>query len=313
MDGVVAAQRFLTTPSAHASGLIPAVRAVLAEAGASREELEGVAVGAGPGSFTGARIGAAAAKGLASALRLPLYATSSLRAAAFAVETLDTGPNAGALPPELFGPKEELAAHGAAAGPLPVLPSPLPRSRREIRYVLFDARGGRVYGACYDVGADGPAEVVAPHGGDDRPGNQPAPAPGNRLHGRRRRGPRPPGGGRRVRRGALARRPAPGRGRARLLFVDAGGRVFVGARVPAGVEAGVTLALHVRKAEEEDLAAVVEIEKESFGRPWRLETFATLLARPSVDFLVAEAGAGRGRVRGAPLPRSARRSWPTWP
>lgn len=53
-----------------------------------------------------------------------------------------------------------------------------------------------------------------------------------------------------------------------------------------------TLALHVRKAEEEDLAAVVEIEKESFGRPWRLETFATLLARPSVDFLVAEAGAG---------------------
>ena len=165
VDGVVAAQRFLTTPSAHASGLIPAVRAVLAEAGASREELEGVAVGAGPGSFTGARIGAAAAKGLASALRLPLYATSSLRAAAFAVETLDTGPNAGALPPELVGPKEEPAAHGAAAWPLPVLPSPLPRGRREIRYVLFDARGGRVYGACYDVGADGPAEVVAPHGG----------------------------------------------------------------------------------------------------------------------------------------------------
>ena len=36
---------------------------------------------------------------------------------------------------------------------------------REIRYVLFDARRGRVYGACYDVGPDGAVEAIAPHGG----------------------------------------------------------------------------------------------------------------------------------------------------
>lgn len=155
VDGAVTAQRFLTTPSAHASALIPAVRAVLDESGTSREELEGVVVGAGPGSFTGVRIGAATAKGLASGLRVPLYATSSLRAAAFAVETLQPGPLADALPPELFGPEQEPAAHGSG----------LLLGKREVRYVLFDARGGRVYGACYDVGVDGPCEVVAPHGG----------------------------------------------------------------------------------------------------------------------------------------------------
>ena len=150
VDGAVTAQRFLTTRSAHASGLVPAVQAVFAETGTSREELEGVAVGAGPGSFTGVRIGAAAAKGLASGLRVPLYATSSLRAAAFAVEALEPGAVADVLPPEIVGAEAE---------------TPLRGSRREVRYVLFDARGGRVYGACYDVGVDGPCEVVAPHGG----------------------------------------------------------------------------------------------------------------------------------------------------
>jgi tRNA threonylcarbamoyl adenosine modification protein YeaZ len=34
-----------------------------------------------------------------------------------------------------------------------------------VRYVLFDARGDRVYGACYGVGSAGVQELVAPHGG----------------------------------------------------------------------------------------------------------------------------------------------------
>ena len=176
VDGAVTAQRFLTTRSAHASGLVPAVQAVLADTGTSREELEGVVVGAGPGSFTGVRIGAAAAKGLASGLRVPLYATSSLRAAAFAVEALEPGAVADVLPPEIVGagaetpargsgPQEASLVHGSAPGSASVLAKPLRGTRREVRYVLFDARGGRVYGACYDVGVDGPCEVVAPHGG----------------------------------------------------------------------------------------------------------------------------------------------------
>ena len=152
VDGVVAARRFLAERFAHASGLIPAVQAVLEEAGASRDDIEGVAIGAGPGSFTGVRVAGAAAKGLASGLRVPLYATSSLRAAAFAVETLGLGTRADVFPPEFLEQGE-------------ALPRQLQGNERQIRYVLFDARGGRVYGAGYDVGADGPVEAVAPHGG----------------------------------------------------------------------------------------------------------------------------------------------------
>jgi tRNA A37 threonylcarbamoyladenosine modification protein TsaB len=37
-----------------------------------------------------------------------------------------------------------------------------------IRYVLFDARGDRVYGACYGVGSIGVETLIPPHGGDLR-------------------------------------------------------------------------------------------------------------------------------------------------
>ena len=152
VNGSVAARRFLTKPSAHAAGLIPALREMLDEVGAGVVDVAGVVVGAGPGSFTGVRVGAAAAKGLAASLGVPLYATSSLRAASFTVESL--------------GAEAALPAPFAAAGPNPkASPPPLRGEERELRYVLLDARHGRVYGACYDVGADGPLEVVAPHGG----------------------------------------------------------------------------------------------------------------------------------------------------
>lgn len=152
--GVVVARRFLTTPSAHASGLIPAIGEVLGEAGIGVGELAGVVVGAGPGSFTGVRIGGAAAKGLATSLGVPLYATSSLRAAAFGLEALGPGV---ILPPGMLG--------GDGPPGWRTRPSPLAGEHREVRHVLLDARRGRVYGAGYDVGAGGPMEVAAPHAG----------------------------------------------------------------------------------------------------------------------------------------------------
>lgn len=154
VGGAVVARRFLTTPSAHASELIPAIRRVLRESGAGLDRLTGVVVGAGPGSFTGVRIGGAAAKGLATSLGVPLYATSSLRAASCAEEALGTHAD---LPPELRGegvPPERGAKPRAPAG-----------DEREHRYVLLDARRGRVYGASYDVRAGRSVEVTAPHGG----------------------------------------------------------------------------------------------------------------------------------------------------
>lgn len=71
----------------HGSGgrgadLLVAVDAVCKQAGVAPAQLDAIAVGAGPGSFTGLRIGMASAKGIAFAAGRPLWTTSSLAALA---------------------------------------------------------------------------------------------------------------------------------------------------------------------------------------------------------------------------------------
>jgi tRNA threonylcarbamoyladenosine biosynthesis protein TsaB len=58
------------------------VDALLRQAGAHTRELEGIAVGIGPGSFTGVRVGLATARGLAFALGVPVAGVSTLDALA---------------------------------------------------------------------------------------------------------------------------------------------------------------------------------------------------------------------------------------
>ncbi len=72
-------------PNAHSRVLAPMIQAILEEAGWSVADLEAVAIGAGPGSYTGLRIGTATAKGLCFALGLPLIAVPTLEALAFAL------------------------------------------------------------------------------------------------------------------------------------------------------------------------------------------------------------------------------------
>ncbi|HEX6308905.1 MAG TPA: tRNA (adenosine(37)-N6)-threonylcarbamoyltransferase complex dimerization subunit type 1 TsaB [Longimicrobiales bacterium] len=92
----------------HGEMLLPALDFLLRTTGTRRNLIRGVVVGAGPGSFTGVRVAAATARGLAAGLDVPLRAYSSLMA---------------------------LAVEAAAAGPV---------------CVLFDARRGEVYAACYE-------------------------------------------------------------------------------------------------------------------------------------------------------------------
>jgi tRNA threonylcarbamoyladenosine biosynthesis protein TsaB len=66
----------------HSERLMPAVDRVMADAGWRPEELRGLAVAVGPGSFTGLRIGVGAVKGLALALGLPIAAVPTLDALA---------------------------------------------------------------------------------------------------------------------------------------------------------------------------------------------------------------------------------------
>lgn len=68
----------------HVTRLLGLVDAALAEAGVRWEQVDRVAVGVGPGSFTGLRIGVATARALAQARGLPVAPVSTLRALAAA-------------------------------------------------------------------------------------------------------------------------------------------------------------------------------------------------------------------------------------
>src|SRR6266536_4746042 len=69
---------------AHAELLVPMVHQVLERAGVQGAELGGIAVGTGPGLFTGLRVGVSSAKAMAQAWRLPMVPVSSLDVLAFA-------------------------------------------------------------------------------------------------------------------------------------------------------------------------------------------------------------------------------------
>ena len=62
----------------HASALLPMIQSLLRRAGASLDDVTGIALSDGPGSFTGLRVGASVAKALVQARKLPLWIASSL-------------------------------------------------------------------------------------------------------------------------------------------------------------------------------------------------------------------------------------------
>jgi tRNA threonylcarbamoyl adenosine modification protein YeaZ len=77
VDGEVLGER-----ASRAVTLLEDVDALLRQAGVHTRELQGLAVGTGPGSFTGVRIGLSTARGLALALGLPVAGVSTLDALA---------------------------------------------------------------------------------------------------------------------------------------------------------------------------------------------------------------------------------------
>lgn len=70
--------KFEVAPQKHSKLLLPFVDEILAEAGIDLSQVDFIAYGQGPGSFTGVRIGVSVTQGLAFALDLPVVGVSSL-------------------------------------------------------------------------------------------------------------------------------------------------------------------------------------------------------------------------------------------
>jgi tRNA threonylcarbamoyladenosine biosynthesis protein TsaB len=81
VDGEVC-ERFEVAPRRHAELALPWADDVLAQAGVRRGELDAIAVGRGPGAFTGVRLAIAVAQGVALALDRPVVPVSTLAALA---------------------------------------------------------------------------------------------------------------------------------------------------------------------------------------------------------------------------------------
>jgi len=128
MDGELLC-RAVPTPREHAQLILPMVEALLGEAGSALRQLDGIAFGRGPGSFTGLRVAAAVTQGLAAGADLPVLPISDLRALA--------------------------AQARAAQGVMPPLPG-------QLLLACMDARMGEIYWGAFE-----PGPAVPPAAGFD--------------------------------------------------------------------------------------------------------------------------------------------------
>ncbi len=88
-DGELLASAWQATGLTHSRTLLPMVEDMLKNSELSVQEIDAVAVAAGPGSFTGLRIGIAAVKGLAWAAEKPCIPVSTLEAMAWPLAHLE--------------------------------------------------------------------------------------------------------------------------------------------------------------------------------------------------------------------------------
>lgn len=177
LGGRVLAERNIYAERNHSAFLVTAISECLAEAGLAKGELSGIAVGVGPGSYTGTRIAVTTAKTLAWSLKLPVYGVSSLAALALGGWATASGQDAAALgllaarqgeePAGAARPAEAPAVPlgGSAAGLDEVLSraqAASPAGEAGRRYAggdwivpLVDARRGQAYTALLGVPAPG--------------------------------------------------------------------------------------------------------------------------------------------------------------
>lgn len=83
VDGRLKAEYSVNHKKTHSQTLLPMIDEVMSMVEVKPEELDAIAIAAGPGSFTGLRIGSATAKGLGLALQIPLISVPTLEGMAY--------------------------------------------------------------------------------------------------------------------------------------------------------------------------------------------------------------------------------------
>ena len=125
-DGALVGQSELRLDKSHSTHLTILIEQLLDNSGHRLADLAVVAVSDGPGSYTGLRIGAAAAKGLCFALDIPLVAVSTLKALAAQVAAGTASPDKFLFCPMLDARRTEVyAAIYTHAGEEVLAPTPL--------------------------------------------------------------------------------------------------------------------------------------------------------------------------------------------
>lgn len=89
-DGKCIADFRLNNQKTHSQTLLPMIDEMFRQSGCGREELAAIAVSAGPGSYTGLRIGSATAKGIGLALGIPVIPVPTLESLAFGAGSAGT-------------------------------------------------------------------------------------------------------------------------------------------------------------------------------------------------------------------------------
>lgn len=82
-DGFLAGEFFLNTKTTHSQTLMPLIESLLSLTSCTLRDIDVIAVNAGPGSFTGVRIGVASVKGMTLPEEKPCAAVSTLAAMAY--------------------------------------------------------------------------------------------------------------------------------------------------------------------------------------------------------------------------------------
>ncbi|MDT7648544.1 MAG: tRNA threonylcarbamoyladenosine biosynthesis protein TsaB [Pseudonocardiales bacterium] len=154
----VLASRVRAGARQHGEQLMPAVLEVCAAAGRQLADVDAVVCGAGPGPFTGLRVGLVSAAGLGDALGVPVYGVCSLDAvAASALDPVALDPAVGSAaaldPAALHTAALDPAALHTAAGGVGALLVVSDARRREVYWAAYDGAGHRVAGPAVDTPA----------------------------------------------------------------------------------------------------------------------------------------------------------------